>query len=101
TDNGDTADEPDEAFIDFGSARNARVEVPGAAPGAPGGASTTAGGPNGTPGNFTLRVNAPSVTASLQRQGPGAFLADLAITDTCNAASAPFRTVVGGGVGIP
>lgn len=87
--------------IDFGASRNARVEVPGAAPGTPGGPSQSPGGPNGTPGNFTLPVNAQSVTFYLQRQAPGDFKVDMAIVDTCNAAGAPFRTFVGGGVGVP
>src|SRR5262249_2699639 len=34
--------------IDVGAARNARVEIPGAAAGTPGGLSATPGGPNGT-----------------------------------------------------
>jgi hypothetical protein len=87
--------------IEFGVARNARVEVPGAAPGTPGGPSTTPGGPNGTAGNFTLMVNAASVSFIVQRQGPGDFKVDMAIYDTCNAAGTPFRTFVGGGVGVP
>jgi hypothetical protein len=87
--------------IDVGAARNARVEVPGAAPGAPGGPSETPGGPNGTPGNFTLTVGAPSVTFFVQRQAPGDFKVDLAIVDTCTASAVPFRTFVGGGVGVP
>lgn len=87
--------------IEFGDARNARVEVPGAAPGSPGGPSATPGGPNGTPGRFTLMVNGPSMTFFVQRQAPGDFRVDLVIVDTCNAAGQPFRTFVGGGVGVP
>jgi hypothetical protein len=87
--------------IEFGAARNARVEVPGTAPGAPGGPTATPGGPDGTPGDFTLPVNAASVTFFVQRQAPGDFRVDFAIVDTCNASGTPFRTFVGGGVGVP
>jgi hypothetical protein len=31
----------------------------------------------------------------------GDFRVDFAIVDTCNASGAPFRTFVGGGVGVP
>jgi hypothetical protein len=86
--------------IEFGAARNARVEVPGAAPGAPGGPSPTPGGPDGTPGGFTLPVNASTVTFFVQRQAPGDFRVDFAIVDTCNATGVPFRSFVGGGVGV-
>jgi hypothetical protein len=75
--------------------------VPGAAPGTPGGPSATPGEPDGTAGNFTLPVNAASVTFFVQRQAPGDFRVDLAIVDTCNSGGQPFRTFVGGGVGVP
>ena len=87
--------------IEFGAARNARVEIPGTAAGAPGGPSSSPGGPNGTAGNFTQTLNAATTTFFVQRQTPGDFRVDLAIVDGCGASTTPFRTFVGGGAGTP
>jgi hypothetical protein len=82
----------------FGAAQNARVEIAGAAPGALGGPATTAGVPNGTPGNFslTLPAGAQRGTFVVERQQPGPFLVSYTVVDGCDSSS-PFTTFVGGG----
>jgi parallel beta-helix repeat protein len=88
--------------LDFGVADNARVEVPGAAPGTPGGPSSTRGDPAGTPGNFSLTVPAGSASTTfvVQRQRPGPFNVRYVVVDGCHG-SGPFTTFVGGGIGVP
>ena len=87
--------------LDFGAARNARVEVPGAAPGTPGGPAATPGMPNGTAGNFSVPLGdgTQQATFVVQRQGAGDFKADYTVVDHCHAV-APFTTFIGGGVGV-
>jgi predicted outer membrane repeat protein len=89
------------ARLTFGEARNARVEVPGAAPGTPGGPAIGPGQPAGTPGNFSLALPANTQQASfvVQRVASGDFRVDLVVEDACQS-SGPFRTFVGGGLGV-
>jgi hypothetical protein len=84
--------------LTFGAAENARVEIPGAAAGAPGGPAVAAGAPAGTPGQFALALPAgtQSTTFLVQRQQPGPFRVTYTVVDACNDAS-PFTTFVGGG----
>jgi hypothetical protein len=88
--------------LDFGAADNARVEIPGAAPGTPGGPSSTPGGPAGTPGNFSLTPPAgvSSATFFVQRQQPGPFKVAYVVVDACHASAGSFNTFVGGGSGV-
>jgi hypothetical protein len=87
--------------VEFGAARNARVEVPGAAADTPGGPSTVQGQPAGTPGGFNLALpaNTQETTFVVQRAAAGDFKVDLIVVDGCHG-SGPFKTFVGGGVGV-
>lgn len=87
--------------LEVGAARNARVEVPGAAAGANGGPSIVPGQVAGTPGNFDLLLPAGTqqVTFIVQRVADGDFRVDFVVVDGCHGNGA-FRTFVGGGPGV-
>jgi hypothetical protein len=87
--------------LEFGPARNARVEVPGAMAGTHGGPSMVLGQPAGTPGDFDLPLpaGAQQATFIVQRVAAGDFRVDFVVVDGCQG-SGSFRTFVGGGAGV-